>query len=645
MIYSILRFDRFIGGCFAFGIKRRDRIAPQQETPMEPPLNAPTPTKRISTIDAPAQQIPDGFDGTFWNSDTIAQLLRDMGLDYVAICPGSSFRGLHESLVNGLGNEQPEMLLCLHEENAVAIAHGYARVTGKPMGVIVHCNVGLMHATMAVYNAWCDRMPMLVMGGSGPLDSVRRRTPIDWLHSVADQAALVRNYVKWDDTPLSPKAAVESLLRGQQMAMTAPKAPVYITLDQRLQEDSFLYARDARPQVERFRAPTSPAPDPALVAEAAELLVKAKSPVILAGRVSRDEAAWAERIRFAEMLGARVLTDLKVAGAFPTDHPLHGPDPAIAFTPDDGVAIMREADVILSLDWWDQATLFKQAWGEGHVPAKVIRCSVDTFIHRGWTRDHMGLTAVDVDILAEPDRAMPALLQAIEARAGDAFRRTAAARLEACRAAHKAPARIPPVGGGNDAIALWDIGTALKEALAGKPFCLMRAPLGWHVAALPIHGPLDYLGADGAAGIGGAPGMAVGSALALRGSGRLPVAVFGDGDYLMGVSALWTAARHRLPMLIVIANNAGYYIDEQHQVTTSLARRRATETAHVGQRIANPEVDILAIARAQGFSGAGPVRKRDDLTAAIAAGLAAVEKGECYLIDVRIQPDYEGYPR
>ena len=154
-------------------------------------MNAPTSAKRISTIDTPVQQIPDGFDGTFWNSDTIAQLLRDIGLDYVAICPGSSFRGLHESLVNHLGNERPEMMLCLHEENA--IAHGYARVTGRPMGVIVHCNVGLMHASMAVYNAWCDRMPILILGGSGPLDSVRRRTPIDWLHSVADQGALVRN--------------------------------------------------------------------------------------------------------------------------------------------------------------------------------------------------------------------------------------------------------------------------------------------------------------------------------------------------------------------------------------------------------------------------------------------------------------------
>ena len=185
----------------------------------------------------------------------------------------------------------------------------------------------------------------------------------------------------------------------------------------------------------------------------------------------------------------------------------------------------------------------------------------------------------------------------------------------------------------------------MNDALREKPYCLMRAPLGWHVGALPIQHPLDYLGADGAAGIGGAPGMAVGSALALRGSGRLPVAVFGDGDYLMGVSALWTAARHRIPLLIIIANNAGYYIDEQHQATTSLARNRPADTASIGQRISDPDVDILAMAKAQGFDGFGPVRRKSDLAAAIAAGIAAVEQGRCCLIDVCISPDYEGYPR
>jgi thiamine pyrophosphate-dependent acetolactate synthase large subunit-like protein len=601
--------------------------------------------ERISTMDKPAAAPPADFDGTFFNSDTMAHVLRDVGLKHVAVCPGSSFRGLHESLVNALGNHDPELVLCLHEEHAVAIAHGYARVTGEPMGVIVHCNVGLMHAAMAVYNAWCDRMPMVILGGIGPLDSARRRTPIDWLHSVSDQGALVRQYVKWDDQPLSPRAAIESLLRANQIARTAPKGPVYVTLDQRLQEDSLPYANAAKPEARRFRAPASPAPDPDLVRQAAQWLVGAKYPVILAGRVSRDERAWAERVRLAEMLGAAVLTDLKVAAAFPTDHVLHGPEPAIAFTSAAGEDILRKADVILSLDWWDPATLFKQVWGEVNTPAKVIRCSIDNYVHRGWTRDHMGLAPVDLDILAEPDRVVLALLGEIDRLADDASRRKAAERLSTRARQRVARDPVKTITGGAEDIGLWDIGAALREALGGKAYCLMRAPLGWHVDALPIRHPLEYLGADGAAGIGGAPGMSVGSAIALRGTGRLPVAVFGDGDFLMGVSALWTAASTRTPMLVIIANNCGYYIDEQHQATTALTRGRAVETAHVAQRIAEPEVDILAMARAQGFAGVGPIARRSELVPALVAAVRAVEQGERCLVDVRIKPDYEGYPK
>ena len=350
-----------------------------------------------------------------WNSDVIADTLRDLGIKYVVVCPGSSFRGLHESLVNHLGNRDPSMILALHEESAVAIAHGYARVTGDPLAVIVHCNVGVMHASMAIYNAWCDRMPMIIVGGIGPLDSERRRTPVDWLHSVIDQGALVRNYTKWDDQPLSVKGAVESLLRGFQMTSAAPKAPIYITLDQRLQEDA-QSTPVARPPAARFLPGTPAIPDPEAVMAAANLLGCAEFPVILAGRVSRSEADWQRRIELAETLGAIVFSDFKVAASFPTDHPLHGPDPSIVFTNADGVELMRRADVILSLDWWDQATLFKQAWPDGDVPAKVIRCSLDGYLHRGWTRDHLGLSPVDIDILADPDRLVPLLLAELKGR-------------------------------------------------------------------------------------------------------------------------------------------------------------------------------------------------------------------------------------
>ena len=461
------------------------------------------------------------------------------------------------------------------------------------------------------------------------------------MHSVADQGALVRSYTKWDDQPLSANGAVESLLRGYQMTCAAPKAPIYITLDQRLQEDKPSAAVSV-PPVERFMPGMPAQPDPDAVKAAAGLLANARFPVILAGRVSRDEADWRRRIALAEALGAVVFSDFKVAAAFPTDHPLHGPDPSIVFTGPDGVTLMRQADVILSLDWWDHATLFKQAWPDGGVPAKVIRCSIDNYLHRGWTRDHLGLAPVDIDILAEPDRVVPHLLQHLAAHPD--LPELAQRRLaERSRIGRTVP-RKRPLRGGPEAIGLWDIGEALHSALAGRDFCLMRAPLGWQASSLPIRHPLDYLGADGAAGIGGATGMSVGSALALKGTGRIPVAVFGDGEFLMTPTALWTAVNRRIPMLIIIANNRGYYIDEQHQEVTSKSRHRPPDTAWVGQRIADPDIDLSAMAEAQGFGVSEPVHRLSELGEAVRRGVDAVARSACYFIDVRIVPDYVGFP-
>jgi thiamine pyrophosphate-dependent acetolactate synthase large subunit-like protein len=578
--------------------------------------------------------------GEAFNSDVMADVLSRLGFRYIVVAPGSSFRGLHESLVNHLGNRTPEMILALHEEHAVAIAHGYARVTEEPLAVVVHCNVGVMHASMAVYNAWCDRVPMMILAGTGPLDSERRRTPVDWLHAAIDQGATVRPFTKWDDQPLSIKATVESLLRGFQLSTSAPKAPVFITLDQRLQEDR--HQPFALPPAERFAPGAQPEPDRAAVDAAARLLASASNPALLCGRVSRREDDWARRIELAEMLGATVFTDFKVGASFPTDHPLHGPDPSIVFTGADGVEMLKRADVILSLDWWDQATLFKQVWPDGQVPAKVIRCSLDSYLHRGWTRDHLGLSPVDIDILAAPDRVVPPLLERLKADSGLAKR--AAERRAVREKEGRHIVRKRPLGGDAQAIGLWDIGEALDSALCGERFSLVRAPLGWQASSLPIRHPLDYLGADGAAGIGGAPGMSVGSALALKESGRIPVAVFGDGEFLMAPTALWSASSVDAPLLVIIANNRGYYIDEQHQAVTSKARGRSVETAGVGQRIQGPDVDLGAIARAQGFTAPPPVQRLADLAAAVKAGVAEVKQGGRCFLDVRITPDYLGFP-
>src|ERR1043166_1543723 len=173
-----------------------------------------------------------------WGSDAIADMLRALGIDFIALTPGASFRGLHDSLVNHLGNTRPQIVLCVHEESAVAIAHGYARAAQKPMAVALHANVGLMHATMAIFNAWCDRVPMLLLGGVGPMDAVHRRPWVDWIHTSRDLGALVRGYTKWDDLPGSVPAALEAILRAYRIAMTLPEGPTYVALDVGLQEEA-----------------------------------------------------------------------------------------------------------------------------------------------------------------------------------------------------------------------------------------------------------------------------------------------------------------------------------------------------------------------------------------------------------------------
>ena len=257
--------------------------ATAKAAPAAAPANLAHPS--IRELDRPVKLTSENAPG--WGSDVVADTLRALNIPYIALNPGASYRGLHDSIVNYLGNETPQMLLCLHEESAVAIAQGYAKVTGKAMAAAVHSNVGLFHATMAIFNAWCDRTPVVILGATGPVDAAKRRPWIDWIHTAADQGAIVRDYTKWDDQPASPAAAREAIVRATWIANTAPMGPVYINLDAELQETK-LGEPLAPIDVNRFMPATTAAPSPELVAEVAALLKSAKHPVILMGRVSRS---------------------------------------------------------------------------------------------------------------------------------------------------------------------------------------------------------------------------------------------------------------------------------------------------------------------------------------------------------------------
>jgi thiamine pyrophosphate-dependent acetolactate synthase large subunit-like protein len=581
---------------------------------------------------------PEGVDGDIpidWGSDALAELLSRLDLRYLALVPGSSYRGLHDSLVNYTGNRDPRMLVCLHEEHAVAIAHGYAKVTGRPMAVALHSNVGLMHATMAIYNAWCDRVPMLIVGATGPVDAARRRPWIDWIHTSADQGALIRPYVKWDDQPASVEAALDSLTQAYSITRAAPSAPVYVCLDVSLQEQR-LAAPPAIPDVRRDRSPRSHGPDAEAVRTTLDLLGQARRPLFLFGRLSRDERDWDRRVALAERYGALVLSDLKNGAVFPTAHPLH-PNPPGIFLPAASAGLIGGADLILSLDWTDLAGTLSAAASHGHPAAgRIISCTSDSALRNGWSKDSFGRDPVDLSVPADPDLLVRALLVP-----GEPVKPAEWPAADAAPASPLNPARgTGGTGGAGDGSSMHELADALRDALAGAPACLVRLPLGWHGADLQAGHPLDYLGMDGGAGIGSGPGMAVGAALALEGSGRLAVAVLGDGDFLMGGTAVWTAAHYRLPLLIVVANNSSFHNDVVHAERMASQRRRPASNTWIGLAISDPDPDLPAFARSLGFHAAGQVRDRSALPAALAAAVAATRSGKCAFVDVRIRPDH-----
>jgi thiamine pyrophosphate-dependent acetolactate synthase large subunit-like protein len=556
-----------------------------------------------------------------WGSDAIAAVLRAIDVPYLALNPGASYRGLHDSIVNYLGNDRPQMLLCLHEESAVAIAHGYAKASERMMGAVVHSNVGLMHASMAIFNAWCDRVPVLVLGATGPWDAAKRRPWIDWIHTASDQGALVRDYTKWDNQPASVPAAYEAILRAAQIANTAPRGPTYINLDAGLQEAK-VGTLPSLPDPKRFRPAEPVQPSHSALEAAAKLLSGAKHPVILAGRVSRSEAAWKDRVALAEKLQARVFTDIKLGAAFPTDHALHAAPPATFLSPD-SAKLLREADVVLALDWVDLAGVLKQAWGAEPAGAKVIQVSPDAHLHRGWSMDYQGLPPVDVYMMCEPDTVVPLLLGAVKARPA---------------AVASQPAALPAP---SDMVTIRTLADALNAATKGLDICMTRLPLGWYGAYRHFRHPLDYIGSEGGGGVGAGPGITVGAALALKGSGRLPVAIMGDGDFLMGNTALWTATHYGIPCLILVANNRSFFNDELHQERVAKERSRPVENRWIGQRISGPDIDLAMMARAQGAEGIGPVTKVVELAPAIEKGLRLARDGAVCVVDVRVAPGYD----
>jgi thiamine pyrophosphate-dependent acetolactate synthase large subunit-like protein len=570
-------------------------------------------------------------------------LLHTCGITYAACNPGATFRGLHDSIVNYGENTAPEMIQCCHEEISVALAHGYAKAMGKPMAALIHNIVGLQHASMAIFNAWCDRVPLLALGATGPMDITQRRPWIDWIHTALVQGNLVRDYVKWDDQPHSLAGVPESFLRACRIAQTDPQGPVYVCYDAGIQEE-VLHTTPSLPDPRRYAPPAPPQANPEALERVAELLLQAEHPVIIADLLGRHPEAVRHLIQLAELLAVPVI-DRGGRFNFPNTHPLDLTDGA--------ADILAEADVVLALDVLDlfgalgrvdKATrMFQSAIAP---QTTVIHITMGDLFGRSWAADYERLPAVDVAIAADTAVALPQLLSLcrtrlptaattrLQARTAHLQRRHHALRQQWQQEAHAAqqqrPLAVPTV-----VAALWDV-------LKHEDWMLVNNAIGAWTRRLWDWPPLGgYLGTSGGAGLGYGMGAALGGVLAQRekGSGKLCVNLQADGDLLYTPSALWTAAHHRLPMLVIMFNNRTYYNSEEHAIEVARVRERPVANAGIGTRLDDPPVNFALMAQSFGLYGEGPIDTLEGIRPALERALRVVKtEGTLALVDIVMQP-------
>ncbi|ETX05033.1 MAG: hypothetical protein ETSY2_25335 [Candidatus Entotheonella gemina] len=588
--------------------------------------------------DAPASISPERRPQ--FGSDVIVDLLHASGIEYAACNPGATFRGLHDSIVNYGNNRMPELIECCHEEISVAIAHGYAKATGNTMAALIHNIVGLQHASMAIFNAWCDRAPVLTLGATGPMDTDLRRPWIDWIHTALVQGNLVRDFVKWDDQPHTVANVPESFLRALRIAQTDPQGPVYVCYDAGLQEE-VLAAPTALPDLQRYAPPASPQAHPEALEHAAELLANADYPVIIADLMGRHPEAVDTLVQLAECLACPVI-DRGGRFNFPNAHPLHFSDAADEVLP--------QADVVLALDVLDlfgalgsvdKATrLFRPAIAP---QTQVIHITMGDMFVRSWASDYERLPTVDLPITADTAVALPTLLTLCQeclpasaasqraSRADQLAQRHAALRQQWQQHAQQARHEHP--------IAVSTATAEIWEVIKNEDWVLVNNAVGaWTRRLWQWDHPGCHLGSSGGAGLGYGLGAALGGVLGHRNSGKLCINLQADGDLLFTPSALWTAAHHRLPLLVVMFNNRSYYNSEEHALELARLRERPRARAGIGTRLDDPPVNFAQMTQAFGLYGEGPIETADAIRPALERALRVVkEEGRLALVDIVMQ--------
>jgi len=588
-------------------------------------------------------------------SDLVVYLLHELGIEYATLNPGATTRGLHESLVTYGGNKAPEVITCCHEEIAVAMAEGYYLATGRPQVTLVHNIVGLQHASKAIYEAWLSNTPMLILGGTGPLDASHRRPWIDWIHTAQVQGQLVRDYVKWDDQPQGALSAAESILRAYQIAMTDPKGPVYLCFDVELQE-SPLPADFELPDLTRYRPPAPPAGNVEAIAAAAQALLNAEWPVLVVEGLGRTPGGTNALQSLAELLGIAVL-EQGAAFNLPNRHPLN--------LTGANTEVLKDADLVVSVDVRDIEAVLKRPVSEpGIVPTglprtpsgynrrfesltsggtKFVRIGVADYGVKSWPSSYGRLYPADVAILGEATQVLRELTRLCqEGMTGAVQSRVAARSARAAKLHASVYERFQkdlqerwweqkPTSTARLAAEVWD-------AIKSEEWVLAHGSLsGWERRLWEMTEGSRCIAGGGGTGTG--MGVALGVALAFRGTGKVCVSIQNDGDLLYTPGSLWTAAAHDIPMLVVMFNNRSYYQDVGHQTAITKIRQRPLDHVGVGVNLDRPATDFATLAKSFHLYGDGPILDAGAIRPALTRGLKVVkEERRLALIDTITQP-------
>lgn len=574
-------------------------------------------------------------------SDYMVDVIKSLSFEYVCANPGSSFRGMQESVLNYGGNHNPEFITNCHEESSVAMAHGYFKMEGKPLAVLAHGTVGLQHASMAIYNAWCDRVPVFIMLGNYVDAAIRR--PAEWYHGVQDCAGMVRDFTKWDDQPASLIHFGESAVRAYKIAMTPPMAPVVLVLDAGLQEAPI--ENNAKVPIPKLTMPSPPQGESSAVNELARLLVNASNPVLVVDRLARTPVAMPLLIELAETLQAAVI-DQGSRMNFPSLHPLNQTQRA-------GAAI-AEADVIAGLevaDFWATVNALRDQLHRStrkltKPDAKLVTLtSGDLYIKSNY-QDFRRLPEVDLAIAADGEASLPALIEAVKrsitSERKRVFEQRGAKLAEASQSTHERLRQeatyawdSKPVSTARVAAELWSVIKKEDWSLVSNYYSEAGA---WPRRLWDFNKPYHWPGHAGGGGIGyGAP-SSVGAALANKKYGRFSVSLQTDGDLMYAPGVLWTAAHHRIPLLSVMLNNRGYHQEIMHVQRMCNQRNRGIDRGTMGSTLLDPNIDFAKVAQGLGLHAEGPITDPRDLGPALRRAAETVRRGEPALVDVVIQP-------